>query len=125
MLRQHCNLEFVMNYGKRGVLEIASEILNSISAEALIKTHISFKCKLDSRAVTKYLEMLLNNDLIIKSGKDPLFFTITKKGNAFLMQYNKLMNLIDVFDMVNLERSMSNIKTLEDTPVIQIKTEAE
>ena len=114
-----------MSYGKRGVLEIVSEILNSISAEELIKTHISFKCKLDSRAVTKYLGMLLNNDLITKSDKAPIFFTITKKGSAFLMQYNKLMNLIDVFDMANLEMPMSNIKTLQDTPLIQIKTEAE
>jgi predicted transcriptional regulator len=116
-------VEFVMSYSKRGFLEIMSEILNSLSTEELIKTHISFKCKLDSRAVAKYLGILLNNDLIRKSG-DPVVFMITKKGNEFLIQYNKLMNLIDVFDTPNLEESMFNIKTRGNPTIMQIKTES-
>jgi predicted transcriptional regulator len=113
-----------MSYSKRGFLEIISEILSSLSTEKLIKTHISFKCKLDSRAVAKYLKILLNNDLIRKSGEEPIVFMITKKGNEFLMQYKKLMNLIEVFDIPNLEEPDLDIKTQENPTIIQIKTEA-
>jgi predicted transcriptional regulator len=85
-----------MSYYKRGFLEISTEILNSLSSGELIKTHITFKCKLDSRAVSKYLKILLNNGFIKKSEGEPAFFIITKKGKEFLVQYNKLMDLIEI-----------------------------
>jgi predicted transcriptional regulator len=110
-LRKNFAGEFIMGYNKRGFLEILAEILNSLSDGELIKTHITFKCKLDSRAVAKYLNILLKNGLIRKLDKENTLFMITKKGSEFLMQYNKLMSLINVLDIPNLEKSDFSIRT--------------
>lgn len=98
-----------MRFFKRGSLEIIAEILRSLSSENLIKTHLTFKCKLDSRAVAKYLSVLLINNLIIKLDGDSNLFMITKKGREFLIQYDKLMNLIDDGRNSNLEKPNFNM----------------
>lgn len=111
-----------MSYYKRGFLEITTEILNSLSSGELIKTHITFKCKLDSRAVSKYLKILLKNGLIKKSVGEPSFFIITKKGIEFLAQYNKLMNLIDTSETSNLVET-SQDERFQISEIMQIKSE--
>ena len=69
-----------MSSWKRGFLEIIAEILESLMANPLKKTHITFRCNLDSRAVTKYLSVMMYVGLVEKSTKDPSYFVITEKG---------------------------------------------
>jgi len=80
---------------KRGFLEIVSEILSSLNNGPLIKTHVTFKCKLDSRAVSKYLKTLIDYELIKKSENGTAVFIISEKGKEFLEQYQSLMRLFE------------------------------
>jgi len=83
-----------LNLWKRGFLEIVSEILGSLNATSLKKSGIVAKCKLDSRACTKYLSVMESLKLITKS-KDGTSFSITKKGTDFFTQYGKLVDIIE------------------------------
>jgi len=79
---------------KRGFLEIMAEILDNLSASQLIKTHITYKCNLDSRAVKKYLTVMLHADLIEISKKDSDFYVITEKGVKYRNQFNSFAALM-------------------------------
>lgn len=79
---------------KRGVLELMTEILDALSQEMLRKTHITFRCNLDSRAVTKYVKTLTMLGFIQISKKDPKFYEITSKGREFLNKYDDLISLL-------------------------------
>ncbi len=83
-----------MNLWKRGFLEIVSEILGSLNASSLKKSGIVAKCKLDSRACTKYLSVMESLKLITKS-KDGSTFSTTKKGRDFFTQYDMLVGIIE------------------------------
>ncbi len=81
---------------KRGFLEIIAEILDALLQNSLRKTHIAFKCKLDSRAVTKYLKYLEKIDLVEKSKDDPQKIIITEKGVSYRNKYLELMRVINI-----------------------------
>ena len=83
-----------MSTWKRGFLEIVSEILDSLIEEPLIKTHITFRCNLDSRAVTKYILLMENIGLIEKSKSSRSHFTITQKGILYRKRFNTFVEMI-------------------------------
>jgi len=83
-----------MSAWKRGFLEIVSEILDSLIEEPLIKTHITFRCNLDSRAVTKYLATMQYVGLIEKSKKNSSRFVITQKGVVYRERFNTFVDMI-------------------------------
>ena len=80
-----------MSSWKRGFLEIIAEILDSVAGSPLRKTHITFKCNLDSRAVTKYLSIMLNVGLVEVSKKDSSFYVITEKGLKYRNQFQSFV----------------------------------
>ncbi|MCH8956243.1 hypothetical protein IIA28_13140, partial [candidate division KSB1 bacterium] len=59
-----------MSLWKRGFLEIIAEILDSLMSSPLKKTHVTFKCNLDSRAVTKYLSIMMSIGIVEISKRD-------------------------------------------------------
>jgi len=79
---------------KRGFLEITAEILEILLKSPLKKSHISFKSKLDSRAVTKYLKIMQEIKLVDKDKDDSSYFAITQKGKKFLEQYSQLIKFV-------------------------------
>ncbi len=83
-----------MSAWKRGFLEIVSEILDSLIQEPLIKTHITFRCNLDSRAVTKYILMMQHVGLIEKSKSNQSRFSITQKGILYRERFNTFVDMI-------------------------------
>ena len=83
-----------MSTWKRGFLEIVSEILDSLIEEPLIKTHITFRCNLDSRAVTKYILLMENIGLIEKSKSSRSHFSITQKGVLYRKRFNTFVEMI-------------------------------
>ncbi len=83
-----------MSAWKRGFLEIVSEILDSLIEEPLIKTHITFRCNLDSRAVTKYILLMENIGLIEKSKSSRSRFGITQKGILYRERFNTFVDMI-------------------------------
>lgn len=79
---------------KRSILELMAEILNALNQERLRKTHITFKCNLDSRAVTKYVAILTGLGFVTETTTNPKLYKITEKGRDFLKKYNELMSLL-------------------------------
>jgi len=84
-----------MSSWKRGFLEIIAEILESLMANPLKKTHITFRCNLDSRAVTKYLSLMIYVGLVEQSKKDPVYYTITQKGITYRNQFNSFVSMME------------------------------
>ncbi len=84
-----------MSSWKRGFLEIIAEILDCLIENPMKKTHITFKCNLDSRAVTKYLSVMTYVGLVEKSSDDHSFFVITQKGIKYRNQFNSFAHMIE------------------------------
>ena len=84
-----------MSAWKRGFLEIIAEILESLMANPLKKTHVTFKCNLDSRAVTKYLKLMMYVGLVEQSKKDPTYYTITQKGMQYRNQFYSFVSIME------------------------------
>ena len=80
---------------KRGFIEIIGEILEILSNGPMKKSHISFRGKLDSRAVTRYLKVMIQSNLIKNSREDPTYFILTQKGNNYLKSYQELLKCIE------------------------------
>jgi len=72
-----------------------ADILDSLISNPLKKTHITFKCNLDSRAVTKYLTIMQNVGLVEKSSSDKSLYKITEKGVKYRTQFNTFMNMME------------------------------
>lgn len=84
-----------MSSWKRGFLEIIGEILDNLIESPLKKTHITFRCNLDSRAVTKYLALMTNVGLVEKSKNDPTLYAITQKGIGYRNQFHSFISIIE------------------------------
>ena len=84
-----------MSSWKRGFLEIIAEILDSLMSSPLKKTHVTFRCNLDSRAVTKYLTIMIHVGLVEISKKDPSFYVITQKGIDYRGQFNSFVSMME------------------------------
>ena len=80
---------------KRGFLEIIAEILQGLKNNPPNKTHLNAQCNLDSRAITKYLDIMKSLKLVKQSEKDPSFYTITQKGIDFSNHYEQLIEIIE------------------------------
>jgi predicted transcriptional regulator len=84
-------VDLVLKYGRRGFLEILAEVLTQLEKNPTRKTLLSYKCKLDSRAVSKYLEVMENIEMVKRSSENQYYFTITKKGRLYLKKYKSLV----------------------------------
>ena len=84
-----------MSTWKRGFLEIIAEILECLASNPLKKTHITFKCNLDSRAVTKYLSIMISVGLVEKSKEDETFYVITQKGIKYREHFRSFVSMME------------------------------
>ncbi len=80
---------------KRSFLQIVAEILESLMSNPIKKTHISFKCNLDSRTISKYIKLMEATYLIEKSPEDKSFYRITQNGVNYLEQFQSFIKLLD------------------------------
>ena len=100
-----------MSSWKRGFLEIIAEILDSLAGDPLRKTHITYKCNLDSRAVTKYLSIMLYVGLVQVSKLDSSYYTITQKGLMYRNQFNSFTSLMEK-DLENITVQHGDVQKL-------------
>ncbi len=84
-----------MSSWKRGFLEIIAEILESLMSNPLKKTHITFKCNLDSRAVTKYLSIMLYVGIVERSTENPSYYIITQKGIKYRNLFQSFVRMME------------------------------
>ena len=85
------------------------------------KTHITFKCNLDSRAVTRYLSIMKDVELIDKSTQDPTFYVITQKGIKYRNQFNSFASMIEA-DLSMLSQNGNHFKELSENIKIKIRS---
>ena len=86
----------VMGWGNRGWIEII-EIILEICESGALKTHIMYKCNLNSKQIAQYLQFLQNHRLIEimkddPSSKRPLFRT-TDLGKKYMDAYQLLKDI--------------------------------
>ncbi len=103
-----------MSSWKRGFLEIIAEILGCLLESPLKKTHITFKCNLDSRAVTKYLTIMQKIGLVELSKTSPLsYYVITQKGIKYRNHFQSFLSM--------METDLQTASVLDTTPRIALE----
>lgn len=81
----------------RSRIQIAADILE-IAKEGSRKTRIMYLCNLSFDLLQKYLEMLVNFDLIEVSGGSERSYVATDKGRRFLNDYYELQKYSEMVD---------------------------
>lgn len=87
----------VMGWGNRGWVEIIETILEVCESGAL-KTHIMYKCNLNSKQISQYLQFLQNHKLIESMTDDPsskraIFRTTADLGKKYMEAYKRLADI--------------------------------
>ncbi len=85
------------------------------------KTHITFKCNLDSRAVTKYLSIMKEVGLVEKSEEDPTFYIITQKGVKYRNQFNSFAHMIET-DLNKIYESGKNSAEYSENIKVKVRS---
>jgi len=97
-----------------------AEILDSLISNPLKKTHITFKCNLDSRAVTKYLSIMQDVGLVEKSSSDKSLYKITEKGVKYRNQFNSFVNMMEE-DIQRITSQKENSRQLLENLKLKIR----
>src|SRR5271155_5372940 len=89
----------VLGSGNRESLDIINLILQ-VCLNGTMKTHIMYKCNLNSKQVQDYLELLLKFQLVerIDSTSARSVYQTTERGNHFIRAYAELS---EIFDLLN------------------------
>jgi predicted transcriptional regulator len=96
---QNMTYRSVIGWGNRGWLEIINLII-SASEHGALKTHIMYRCNLNSKQVQQYLDYVLARDLVVAS-PDPedvrrTIYTTTERGRKFMRAYNELAAMFNL-----------------------------
>jgi predicted transcriptional regulator len=84
--------------GPRGYVEIVYSIL-SVSLNGTLRTHIMFRCNLNSRQLHTYLESLMDKGLLERRRDPPsakVEYVTTVKGRKYIEAYNVLAEMLVV-----------------------------
>jgi predicted transcriptional regulator len=89
----------VLGSGNRESLDIINLILQ-VCLNGTMKTHIMYKCNLNSKQVQEYLEFLLALHVIerIDSATSRSVYQTTEKGKRLIRAYTELF---DIFEQLN------------------------
>jgi predicted transcriptional regulator len=89
-------LSFSLTRVNRGYMEIIYSILES-SMEGALKTHIMFKCNLNSRQLQLYVQFLVDKGLLTRHRILPsskVGYKTTERGRKYLQSYDTLLDLV-------------------------------
>jgi predicted transcriptional regulator len=88
----------VMGWGNRGWLEIIYFIL-VVCKKGSLKTHIMYKCNLNSKQIDQYLQFLIDKQLLEKEQETPdskrYTYKSTETGRRYINAYNQLAEIFD------------------------------
>ena len=82
--------------GNRGYLEIIHAIL-SVCTEGALKTHVMFKCNLNSSQVQQYLAYLVDRGLLEKERKaysTKTSYLTSERGRRYMRAYNEVVEML-------------------------------
>ncbi|MGH9919288.1 MAG: winged helix-turn-helix domain-containing protein [Nitrososphaerales archaeon] len=80
----------------RGYMEIIYSVLES-SMQGALKTHIMFKCNLNSRQLQLYVQFLVDKGLLGRYRVMPsskVGYKTTERGREYLQAYDTLLDLV-------------------------------
>lgn len=88
----------VMGWGNRGWVEIIEFILETC-IEGALKTHIMYRCNLNSKQITQYVDFLLNCKLLdakpeSRRSKRYIYKT-TDLGKKYISAYKQLYDIFN------------------------------
>jgi len=89
----------------RGYIEIIYSILDA-SREGALRTHIMFKCNLNSRQLQEYLQYLVDKGLLNRERVPPsskVVYKTTEIGQKYMKAYEDLFELVGPRDPSNLK----------------------
>ncbi len=85
-----------LGHGPRSYLEIASSIL-SVCLNGALKTHVMFRCNLNSKQLHFYMESLLAKGLLERKRAPPsakMEYRTTSLGREYLEKYGALLRML-------------------------------
>lgn len=84
-------------------MEIIDMIL-TVCEHGALKTHVMYKCNLNSKQVQQYLDFVLNRGLAktAPDAQDPkrTFYVTTERGKKFMKAYDELADIFHLQDQV-------------------------
>jgi predicted transcriptional regulator len=82
--------------GNRGYFEIIHSIL-SVCTEGALKTHVMFKCNLNSGQVRQYLANLVDRGLLEKERKahsSKTSYRTSERGRRYMRAYSEVVEML-------------------------------
>jgi len=91
----------VLGWGNRGWLEIINLVLLVCDqAQGTLKTHVMYKCNLNSKQVQQYLDFVVSRSLIevMQDPQDPkrTIYKTADRGRKFMRSYNELAEIFSI-----------------------------
>jgi predicted transcriptional regulator len=96
---------FAAGRANRGYMEIIYSILES-SMEGVLKTHIMFKCNLNSRQLQIYVQFLVDKGLLARHRVPPspkVEYKTTELGRKYMQAYETLLDLVGTSHPVRMQ----------------------
>ena len=87
----------VLGSGNRESLDIINLVLH-VCASWTMKTHVMYKCNLNSKQVQEYLELMHRFDLVelMEGESGRTLYRTTEKGARFVSIYQELLDIFGV-----------------------------
>jgi predicted transcriptional regulator len=95
----HPEARELLGSGNRESLEIINLIL-LVCLNGTMKTHIMYKCNLNSKQVQEYLELLLKYRLVEKLETDSrrVVYRTSERGKRFIKSYGELLEIFELME---------------------------
>lgn len=95
-----------MGSGNRESLDIINMVLH-VCISWTMKTHIMYKCNLNSKQVQDYLDVILRFGLAeaMENESGRTLYKTTEKGNRFMHIYSELLEIFEVESGASLIRA--------------------
>jgi len=91
----------ILGWGSRGWLEIVNLML-MVCERGALKTHVMYKCNLNSKQVQQYMEFMLSRGLVSKSQDEEdakrTIYTTTDRGMKLREAYDELAEIFAIKD---------------------------
>jgi predicted transcriptional regulator len=90
----------VLGWGNRGWLEIVNLML-AVCERGALKTHVMYKCNLNSKQLQQYMDFMLSRDLVSKIEEGDTKRTVyvtTDRGRRLRSAYDELAGIFGIED---------------------------
>ena len=98
---QEVGYKSVLGWGNRGWLEIIDLIL-SVCEPGALKTHVMYKCNLNSKQLQQYMNFMLSRKLVSNREDEGdikrTIYVTTDRGKKLMASYHELADIFGIKD---------------------------